>query len=438
MVKRRMVAVIVASVLATAASIVTGGVAGADHKPVNFDKLKLIKEPASCDEPDQGITDDTIKVGVISILSGPQATSFAPSTMQGIEARVERANTTGELGDRQIELLPVDDAADPARNLTAAQQLNEEEQVFGVISQTNVAKGGAEYLHEEGVPVTGWHIGEGVWGIYENMFSWRPSQPPDPRTTFTLRTAEVLKELGAKKIAVVGSNSESSAVNTAQTVTAVENTKGLKLVYDTADVTPEQQDFTGIAAQIKDSGADGLYMAIAGLQASGLLQALDQAGVELKVRVLPGGYDDRAAGLAGYEGSYVGTEFAPLEVNAPGHQQYIEDMEALGYDPLRFFSIHGYLGANMFIEGIKAAGVGCPTREAFINNLRLLEDYDLDGFFVPADYAKVFGRPQLCIYYLQIEDAAFVPIFDGEPFCASHVSDDGKIRKVKKSERAIG
>jgi ABC-type branched-subunit amino acid transport system substrate-binding protein len=209
-------------------------------------------------------------------------------------------------------------------------------------------------------------------------------------------------------------------------------------VYDTTDVTPEQQDFTGIAAQIKDAGADGLYMSIAGIQASGLLQALDQAGVELKAKVLPGGYDDRAVGLPGYEEAYVGTEFVPLEVGNPGHQQYITDMEALGYDPLRFFAIHGYLGADTFVQGIKAAGVNCPTREAFINNLRLVEGYDNGGFFHPGDFAKVFGKWQLCIYYLQIQGGEFVPAFDGEKVCAKKVSVDGNVRKVKKSELAIG
>ena len=41
----------------------------------------------------------------------------------------------------------------------------------------------------------------------------------------------------------------------------------------------------------------------------------------------------------------------------------------------------GWIAANTMIEGIKAAGVSCPTRKAFINNLRLVKGYTADGFF---------------------------------------------------------
>lgn len=438
MVSRRIASGAVALCLAMAGLVATTSVAGADHENINFDKLKPIKEPANCDNPDQGITDDTIKVGLITILSGAQQVSWVPYSEDGVRARIEKANQEGELGDRQIELVVKDDAADVARNLTAAQQLNEEEDVFGIISMTNTMKGGAPYLHEEGVPVGGWHVGEGVWGIYENMFSWRSTQPEDPTSLFTTRTAEVLKKLGAKKIAVVGTNAESSAVNAEQTGTAVEFTKGMKLVYLTTDVTSDQADFTAIAAEIKEAGADGLYTSTAGVQANGLVEALNQAGVELKAKVFPGGYDSRVTGLPGYADAVFGTEFKPLELGAPGLDEYTEWMGEIGSEPLHFFGFHGWLSADVFINGIKAAGVGCPTREAFINNLRLVEDYDADGFFPPVDYAKAFGVLPLCIYYVQIVGDSFEPVFDGEPQCATRMVEDGKLRKLTKAEKAAG
>ncbi|MGH8984013.1 MAG: ABC transporter substrate-binding protein, partial [Acidimicrobiia bacterium] len=252
------------------------------------------------------------------------------------------------------------------------------------------------------------------------------------------RTADLLKELGAKRIAVVGSNLESSAVNADQTATAVEKTKGLKLAYQTTDVTPEQQDFTGVAAEIKDANADGVYTSTAGLQANALSQALRQAGVELKAIVFPGGYDDRVLALPGYEGAYVGTEFKPLETGSPGLTEYTEAMEANGSEPQRFFGLNGWFSADVFIEGIKAAGVGCPTREAFINNLRLVDGYDAGGSFIPVDFRKVFGTIPACIHYVQIVNEAFVPIFEGEPFCATKIVEDGKVRKLKPAEIAVG
>jgi branched-chain amino acid transport system substrate-binding protein len=262
--------------------------------------------------------------------------------------------------------------------------------------------------------------------------------PPDPENTFTSRAGDVMKQLGAKKIALVGANIGSSAVFIDQTKQAIDKTKGLEVVYDTTDVTPEQQDFTGIADAIRTSGADGVYTGLAGLQANSLSQALKQAGVDLTAIVFPGGYDDRVTGLPGYEGAYLGTEFKPLEVGAPGLTKYTDAMEAAGFEPLRFFAIQGYFAADAYINGIKAAGVGCPTRKAFINNLRLEKGYDADGAFVPVDYAEIFGRPFYCVYYLQIQDQQFVPVNDGEPICATKLFEDGKTKKLSEADQAKG
>jgi branched-chain amino acid transport system substrate-binding protein len=427
----------IVAVLGLTVAVGAGGVAFAGTSKPDFSKLKKIKEPSPC-KNDPGVTDDTIKVGVLTIQSGPQGVTFAPSTEQGIKARIDEANNSGELGNRKIELVFKDDQANQANNLTAAQQLVEEENVFGIIEQSNVADGSAKYLNQKKIPVTGWHIGQKEWGIYPNMFSWRNSQPPDPSQQFTSRNADVMKKLGAKKIAVVGTNVASGAIFLNQVAQAVQRTKGLQLVYKTTDVTPEQQDFTGIASQIKEKGADGVYTALAGLQANGLSQALKQAGVNLKAIVFPGGYDDRVLGLPGYEGAYFGTEFKPLEVGSPGLTKYEDAMTADGYEPLRFFAIQGYFGADTFVEGIKAAGVDCPTRKAFINNLRLQKGYSAGNAFIPVDRAESFGRIFYCVFYVQVQNKQFVPVFDGKPICASQLFDHGKARKLSKAEQAKG
>lgn len=424
--------------IACTVAIGTAGVASAGGSPdTDFSKLKPIKEPANCKEGD-GVTADTIKVGVISPTSGPSAQSYAPSTEQGIEARVQEANASGELGDRTIEIVKKDDQGNQANNLTAAQQLVEEEGVFGIIEVSSAADGSAQYLYDEKIPVGGWHNGLKEWGTYPNMFSWRNTVPEEPENTFTSRAGDVMKQLGAKKIALVGTNLASSAIFIDQTKQAIEKTKGLEVVFDTTDVTPEQQEFTGIADSIKQSGADGVYTGLAGLQANALSQAITQAGVDLKAIVFPGGYDDRVVGLPGYEGAYLGTEFKPLEVGAEGLTKYEDAMEAAGYSPQRFFALQGYFGADVFINGLKAAGTGCPTRKAFINNLRLEKGYDAGGAFIPVDYAEIFGRPFYCVYYVQIQNQQFVPVNDGEPICASKLFDDGKVKKLSAADQAKG
>jgi len=86
------------------------------------------------------------------------------------------------------------------------------------------------------------------------------------------------------------------------------------------------------------------------------------------------------------------------------------------------------------IRGLEAAGMECPTRKAFINNLRLVKDYTGDGFFddpeTKIDFAEVYGKPFLCVYYVHVENKQFVPQFDSKPFCAKQLITDNKITKV--------
>src|SRR5258708_1968881 len=102
------------SVLAAASfGLLATGTAGAASDPSNqFDNLKPIKAPNPC-KNDPGITDTEIKLGTIVPTSGPFATTYAP-TLDGIKARIAKANETGELGTRKITLVNVDDTGDAA------------------------------------------------------------------------------------------------------------------------------------------------------------------------------------------------------------------------------------------------------------------------------------------------------------------------------------
>ena len=51
----------------------------------------------------------------------------------------------------------------------------------------------------------------------------------------------------------------------------------------------------------------------------------------------------------------------------------------------------GWLIGDMLIEGIKEAGVNCPTRDGFITNLRLVEDYTANGFMSPRNFIKMWN-----------------------------------------------
>src|SRR3979411_1326662 len=120
-------------VLATVSvGLVTSGVAAAASDPsTQFDNLKPIKAPNPC-KNDTGVTDTEIKIGSVIPTSGPFAI-FYGNTLDRLKARFAKATADGELGNRKISVANVDDGGDAARNVTAAQQLAEQDKVFGII-----------------------------------------------------------------------------------------------------------------------------------------------------------------------------------------------------------------------------------------------------------------------------------------------------------------
>jgi branched-chain amino acid transport system substrate-binding protein len=436
MVSRRIV-IAVALVLGTTGLATAPAGAASGGGSGKFSNLKPIKAPSPCTN-DPGVSDNQINVGAILPQTGPDAQSFAASE-DGMRARIDLANSSGELGKRKINLTVADDTGDPARNVTVAQQLVEQNSVFGIIENSLAADASAKYLNQKGVPVTGWHLGLASFGTYPNMFGWRNSQPPNPATTFTNRDVLVLKMLGATKIALVGANTSNSSTFIDQIAKAIKLTAPtLKVVYQTTDVPVTQRDFTAEAQKIKDSGADGLYTGMDFLQNVALSAALKQDSYSVKGTVYPGGYDSRVTSLPGIDGTYFGLEVKPFEENPPSFVAYKAAMQKNGKFYNGEIPYIGWLSADTFIEGIKAAGVSCPTRKAFINNLRLEKGWTANGAFAPIDFSEIFGRPFYCTYYVQVQNGAFVPVFGGQPVCANAVINGNKVTKLTPAQQAKG
>lgn len=82
-----------------------------------------------------GESGDTIKVGYIGPLTGGSASLGVPA-QHGFELAVEHLNASGEL-DRTIELISVDDEADPTKSAAAAQRMITEDDVIAVLGGPN-------------------------------------------------------------------------------------------------------------------------------------------------------------------------------------------------------------------------------------------------------------------------------------------------------------
>jgi branched-chain amino acid transport system substrate-binding protein len=417
----------------SAAALVTvglgvSGAAGAEANPADqFKNLKHMDAPTPC-KNDPGITDTEIKIGSIVPTSGPSATFSG--ILDGIKARFAKANAEGELGKRKLVLVNQDDGGDTARNVTAAQQLVEQEKVFALMPESPAGDASGKYVHDQGVPAVGWQAGLAVWGTYPNYFGFQNANVKDIQTHYVARPIEAVKALGAKKIAVIGNSTGNAATFAEQNADSVNKTKGVKLVYKTTDIPPGTTEFGAVVDQIKQSGADTVYTTMAVADGIALVNALKQAGYVPKIIVFPGGYSPAVLNIPAFDNAYFSLEFAPLETTPEPHgiAEFKKWMASTAPSAqLGQITAVGWLSGETLITGLKAAGVECPTRKVFINNLRLVKGYTADGWFPPLNFADVYNRPFFCAYYLQVVNKQFVPQFGGKQFCGKKEIVNNKI-----------
>ena len=112
----------------------------------------------SSDDP--GVTDDTVKLGYISSQTGVAAATHR-NAHKACEGRVAVENAKGGVNGREIEVEYIDDKSG-AGNLTAAQDLVQNRNVFAVIDNSAFAFLSWRFLKDQGVPM----IGGGFDGNY--------------------------------------------------------------------------------------------------------------------------------------------------------------------------------------------------------------------------------------------------------------------------------
>jgi ABC-type branched-subunit amino acid transport system substrate-binding protein len=247
------------------------------------------------------------------------------------------------------------------------------------------------------------------------MFSFADGVSPDPAKTST-RVGALVKALGGRRVALVGEQTDTSATALDQVAASVRAAGGLSVVYRTNGVPHGSTDLDTVVQRIARSRADAVYSDLLFTPSAALAARLARAGVRPKVAVFPTGYDPGALAVDGIDGAVIGIPFVPFEADPPPFGDYAHWLDgANGHVGL--MSAVGWLAADAFIAGLTAAGPACPTRVAFIDDLRLTKRYTAGGFVAPVDFAAVFGKAAQCTYYVRVEDRRFVPLFGAKPLC---------------------
>ncbi len=136
-------------------------------------------------EVSQGVTDDTIKIGTVSLVSGAFAYIGQPA-YDGLRACIERFNAQGGVMGRKLEIVAYDDQWDAATGKAIIERLVEQDKVFMLASLGgNIVEPSLDYLKDKGIPVI--NISSGLDVCYSanepggNIFQIQPANMTDAR-----------------------------------------------------------------------------------------------------------------------------------------------------------------------------------------------------------------------------------------------------------------
>ncbi|MBL7490552.1 ABC transporter substrate-binding protein [Frankia sp. AgB1.9] len=373
----------------------------------------------SCSTTAPGVTKTEIKAGLLWGDTGSGASSMR-AFRAGVDARIGLQNDRGGVDGRKITYAWRDDASDQNINLLGAQQLVDEEKVFGIIEAPGATTGSVSWLGERKIPVTGLASDPGWVGL-ANMFSFY-YLGNGSSTVY----GDVIRAQGGTRAALITTGSKSE-LDFSRQYSASLAAAHVPIVKEFP--VSETTGYQNLAQQLKQNNIDTLAGVLLPDAAVNILPAARALGVQLKVVIMPLGYDPKLLQTEGpaLAGTLISTETRPWQLNTPEQKTFLDAMNQYSPEiqpPNQDSGADGYVSADLFIRGLEAAGA-CPTRESFVSGLRAVRDYDGAGL-VPGniDLSQNYQQPKPCYYFVQVskDGKQFVPMFDGQPQCGNPIS----------------
>jgi branched-chain amino acid transport system substrate-binding protein len=366
-----------------------------------------------------GVTQDTIKVGVISDLTGPAAIGGI-GMADGITSFFNELNEKGGIHGRKVHAIVEDCAYSPAKAATAAKKLMTNDQIFAFVSSWGTAPTTALFpiAEKEKIPIA--PACSLSTSMYDPLKKYVFAVGTNYVDQSILIVEYILNDLKAKnpKIALFCQDDDwgQDHKNGLEVARKKYNLPPIALEsykYDAVDFSSQvinlmrqKPDFVILASAIK-SGAMFLKEAyklqwkttFIGSNTLGLLATLQLAGeygqglLVLNIFAMP---DEDIPGmkrLVAASEKYFGNKWKPVS------------------EKIHPYYVYGWLNAMVFAEGAKRAGKDL-TREGLVKAMEAIQNFDPEGLMGPISFSSTsHGTPGFArMTKGDVEKRKFIPL----------------------------
>jgi branched-chain amino acid transport system substrate-binding protein len=338
----------------------------------------------------QGITDNSIKIGIHNSLTGPIAV-FGLTYDRVTRLVFDQVNAAGGVNGRKLELVSEDDKGDPGGGVAAVTKLIDRDKVFLVL--------GGPYTP---VTLAAWPkvVEKGM--IYWSGASSTPSlTKPFKRLTFQAQlplddhagaVVKLAASMKPKKIAFIGENNEYGKVTHDAAVDELTK-RGLKLDVDLT-IEPNATSATPQVLKMKEENVDVILHGGTPKALAFIIRELYKQQVKAPLISFGGG---SAASIFEQVQSESPIEYyavSPLacQLTEPCVADFRKAWDAKypGEPPL-VWTAQGYAAINFFVEGLKLAGRDLTT-DKLIETFETMPEYKSSIIPYPMKFTKESHR----------------------------------------------
>jgi ABC-type branched-subunit amino acid transport system substrate-binding protein len=355
----------------------------------------------TCGTQVPGVTASSLKIGLIYPDTGPAevAATFLPAR-EGVDARIALQNARGGVNGRKINLVWGDDQSDTSTFSRAAHDLVDTQQVFGLVATSVAFDGSADWLLKEGVPVTGTAT-SAKWSDYANVFHFGNLF----NTGGTSLWGDFVRRQGGTRALVIIDPSVAASQSLAMQFAPSLQSRGVSVVGEVT-YTPGVTNAAHVAEQLRNLGADTLVGATQPGAFTDVYARAKALGARINVALNATGYNPALLAQRGADMAGISIMSRISAQGTPAMNAYLDAMHTYAPEltnPTDELAFAGYAAADEMIEGLQRAGA-CPTRPAFIQNLRKVSDYTVNGLISPIDLTKP-KQPTLCGTFIKVDPA---------------------------------
>jgi ABC-type branched-subunit amino acid transport system substrate-binding protein len=358
-----------------------------------------------------GITPDAVRVGNVSILTGPVPGLFkgAPT---GARAYFAYVNAHGGVDGRRIQLDSYDDGFSGSQNTAETQTAVGRD--FALVGNFSLYDSyGCKVLAQNpAVPDVSMTLDPGTSAL-PNEFSIQPVVPG-----MSTGPVQYLKQRYPHdlKVGAIVANVGTSTTAWAGERAALEHL-GYHISYVDL-VNPLQTDFTTDVINMRNKGVNFLWMGSSDWQDEAvLMQNMTQQGWRPPVLFSDGPvYADQfikaAGGASVADGVWVGQDY-PLYLGqdarvVPAVKTF--DTWVHKVDPTwipDLYTLYGWASAQLFVQALRAAGPH-PTRGSVLAALHKIDSFSPSGLVATSNPAQ--KKPPICFVMARIEHGNFVRV----------------------------